>query len=190
MSAHPTFSDAARARAEGVAARLDRLPATRYVWSLVVLLSLGGFFEIYELFQTAYISPGLIRSGIFRPASVPGLWGLSDQASFAAATFAGLFVGTIAFSSAADRYGRKAIFSASLLAYTAATLVMACQRSAQGVDLWRFVAGIGVGVQMVTVDAYLSELIPKAVRGRAFAVNACVQFTAIPFVALLGLLLV
>ena len=38
-------------------ARLDRLPATRTVWTVVVLLSLGGWFEFYDLFFTAYVAP-------------------------------------------------------------------------------------------------------------------------------------
>ena len=52
-------------RAAHISARIDRLPAVATVWRLVALLSIGGFFELYDLFQTAYISPGLISDGIF-----------------------------------------------------------------------------------------------------------------------------
>lgn len=176
-------------QAAALTARLDRLPASRTIWWLVWLLSLGAFFEMYELFQTAYVSPGLIRSGVFS-GSARGLFGLSDQATFAAATFAGLFLGTILFGSVSDGLGRRSVFTASLLWYTAATVVMACQSTAVGVDLWRFVAGVGLGVQMVTIDAYISELVPKAVRGRAFAFSTFIQFSAIPIVALMGWALV
>ena len=55
--------------AAAISARLDRLPASRHIWVLVVLLSLGGLFEFYDLFMTGYVSPGLIREGIFRPAA-------------------------------------------------------------------------------------------------------------------------
>src|ERR1700694_2771842 len=88
-----------------ITARVDRLPSCLTFWRLIVLLSLGAAFEMYDLFQTAYLSPGLLASGIFR-AGAKGLFGLSDQATFAAATFAGLFFGTILFGSVAARLGR------------------------------------------------------------------------------------
>ena len=172
-----------------ITARIDRLPSCREFWRLIVLLSLGGAFEMYDLFQTAYLSPGLISSGIFH-AGGKGLFGLTDQASFAAATFAGLFFGTMVFGSVADRFGRRTIFTLSLLWYTAASLAMGIQHSNVGVDLWRFIAGLGIGVELVTIDAYISELAPKRLRGRAFAVNQSVQFLAIPFVAAVSWILV
>src|ERR1700724_3196775 len=101
----PETSEMSSPSAARAAARLDRLPATAYIWKLIILLSLGGFFEVYDIALTASLSPGLIRAGIFH-AGVKGLFGLSDQASFAAATFLGLFIGTVAFASVADRYGR------------------------------------------------------------------------------------
>ena len=172
-----------------ITARIDRLPACWTVWRLVVLLSLGAFFEMYDLFQTAYVSPGLISSGIFR-VGAKGLFGLTDQATFAAATFGGLFVGTILFGSVADKFGRRTIFTYSMLWYTVANVAMGLQHSNVGVDLWRFISGAGIGVELVTIDAYISEFAPRHIRGRAFALNQCVQFTAIPGVALASYILV
>ena len=165
-----------------IAARLDRLPASRHVWGLVVLLSLGGCFEFYDLFMTAYVSPGLTASGVFHGPD-KGLFGLTDQATFAAATFAGLFVGTIIFSQLADRFGRRAIFTGSLLWYSAATVVMALQSTAADICLWRFISGIGIGVELVTIDTYITEFVARQVRGRALAINQAIQFLAVPLVA-------
>jgi MFS transporter, putative metabolite:H+ symporter len=180
---------ATRQQAALISTRLDRLPTTRYIWKLVLLLSLGGCFEFYDLFLMTYIGPGLIRSGLFSGASV-SFFGLSGLASFVAATFAGLFIGTLAFGFTADRFGRKAIFTYSLLWYTAGSIVMACQTTTAGILAWRLIAGVGIGVELVTIDTYIAELMPKEIRGRAFAVNQVVQFTAIPLVALVSWLLV
>ena len=147
----------------------------------MALLSLGGFFEFYDIFFTGYIAPALIRSGIF---------GNRGIASFIAAMFSGLFVGTALFGFVADRFGRRTIFTCSLLWYTAASVVMAFQQTGAGLLFWRFVAGVGVGVELVTIDTYLAELVPKKLRGRAFAYNQTIQFSAVPLIALLAWLLV
>lgn len=172
-----------------ISPRLDRLPATRSVWKLVVLLSFGFFFEMYDLLFSGYIAPGLVRSGILS-ATTPGLFGTSGIAGFIAALFSGLFLGTIACGFLADRFGRRAIFTWSLLGYTVANLVMAVQTDAFGLNLWRFLSGLGLGVEMVTIGAYLTELVPKAVRGRAFACCQAIGFSAVPMVAFLSYLLV
>src|SRR5258707_12274552 len=79
-----------------ISSRLDRLPATRYIWKLVLLLSLGGCFEMYDLFFTAYICPGLVRSGLVSSSSA-SFFGFNALAGFVSRTFAGLFIGTILF---------------------------------------------------------------------------------------------
>ncbi len=182
-----------------IGARLDRLPATRSVWTLVVLLSLGGFFEFYDLFFTGYVAPGLVRDKILNTSAPPvtsvadflaGLLALNSVASFVAALFAGLFIGTILFGFVADRFGRRTIFTVSLLWYAASSAIMALQSDPIMLNLWRFIAGIGIGVELVTIDTYISELVPKGLRGRAFAINQTIQFAVVPVVAFLAYLLV
>jgi MFS transporter, putative metabolite:H+ symporter len=176
-------------QAAAISARLDRLPATRTIWKLVLMLSLGGCFEYYDLFFTAYIGPGLVRTGMFSSTST-SFFGFTGLASFVAATFAGLFIGTSLFSFTADMSGRRVIFTGSLLWYSVASVVMAFQNTAPHILIWRIVAGIGIGVELVTIDTYIAELVPKELRGRAFAFNAIVQFLTIPIVALAAWLLV
>ncbi len=168
-----------------ISRRLESLPGSSYVWRLVVLLSLGGCFEIYDLFLTGYIAPGLGRSKLLT-ATTEAFFGFSGVGAFVAATFAGLFVGTFFLGFLADRFGRRAIFTYALLFYSAASVLMALQTTAGGVLLWRFIAGIGIGVEIITIDAYITELVPSRMRGRAFAVNQAVMFIAVPVVALLA----
>ncbi len=63
---------------------------------------------------------------------------------------------------------------------------MAFQYSASGFNLWRFIAGIGIGVELVTIGTYIAELVPKEMRGRAFAFDQTVQFSVVPVVAALA----
>ncbi|WP_311969431.1 MFS transporter [Pseudomonas baltica] len=172
-------------RASLISARIDRLPAVATIWRLVALLSIGGFFELYDLFQTAYISPGLIKEGIFATGA-QGAFGLSDQAAFASATFLGLFLGASLLSQFADRFGRRAIFTFALLWYTVATVLMGLQDHAMGIIVCRFLVGIGLGIELVTIDAYLSELVPKRMRTSAFAFAFFIQFASVPAVALMS----
>jgi putative MFS transporter len=176
---------AARGGPDEISRRLESLPASSYLWRLVILLSLGGCFEIYDLFFTAYIAPGLNRSGLLT-TTTQAFFGFSGIGAFVAATFAGLFVGTFFLGFLADRFGRRAIFTYALLGYTAATVAMACQTTSGGLLLWRFIAGIGIGVEIITIDAYITELVPSWMRGRAFAVNQAVMFIAVPIVAFLS----
>src|ERR1700722_6721427 len=172
-----------------IAARLDRLPVSRTIFKMVTLISLGGFFEFYDVFLTAYIAPGLYKSGIFSPVS-SNVFGLDNIASFIAVFFAGLFVSTLFLSRIADRFGRRTIFNFSLLWYSICAIGMAFQTSSPAILFFRFAAGIGIGMELVVIDTYLSELVPKASRGRAFAFNQLLSFSAIPVVALLSSFLV
>src|ERR1700693_6588973 len=83
---NPPHRDPARYRVTAIRARLERLPATRDIWSLVLLLSLGGWFEYYDLFFTAYVGPGLVRGGLFTSTSA-AFFRFNGLASFVAAAF-------------------------------------------------------------------------------------------------------
>ena len=169
-------------------ARIDCLPACRSTWLFVLLVSLAAIFEAYELFQTAFIPPGLIAAGIFSAHN--GLFGLSDQATFGAVTFLGLFIGALCFSSVADRFGRRTVFVYALIAYSAASVGVACQSTALGIDFFRLLAGIGLGVELVTIDTYLVEITPAHMRGRAFAFNHFIQYFGVPILAFISWLLI
>lgn len=177
------------ATAADIAARLDRLPATRSIWMMVLMLSLGAFFEFYELFSTAYVLPGIIKSGILT-TTTHGFFGISGAASYIAATFIGLLIGVLVFGSIADRMGRRSVFTVALLWYSVSAVVMAMQTDALGLNFWRLMTGIGLGIELVTIDAYLSELVPARLRGRAFAVSMFISYLAVPTVALAAYLLI
>src|ERR1700676_221355 len=113
-----TTDASGQARAATILARLDRLPRTRHIWILITLLSLGGMFELYDLFMTAYVVPGLMKAGLLTNVKLSIFAG---PALFVAATFTGLFIGTFAFGYVADQYGRRKKVTYSMPSDRAAT---------------------------------------------------------------------
>ena len=172
-----------------ISARIDRLPATGTVWTAILLLSFGMFFELYDLLFSGYIAPSLVKSGLLTPTT-PGLFGTTGVAGFIAALFTGLFIGTILCGFLADKFGRRTVFTGSLLWYTAANVMVALQNDAFGLDIWRLISGVGLGVEMVTIGAYLSEMAPKGMRGKAFACSQAIGFCSVPVISFLAYVLV
>ena len=172
-----------------VSARLDRLPPCRYLATLAARIALGGWFEFYELFIAGYISLGLISSGLFHKTST-GYFDWSGFAAFTGTFFAGMFVSTVFFSRIPDRFGRKSTFTVSMVFYSVAAAFVAFSPTAGWIDAWRFVAGFGIGIQLINNDSFISEMAPKRVRGRYMALGFIVILTAIPVVALLAWALV
>ncbi|MDF7647357.1 MFS transporter [Pantoea sp. Acro-805] len=168
-----------------LAGRIDALPSSAGLWRFITLLALGGFFELYDLFETGYISSGLLAAGVFHTGS-EGVFGIADQAAFASATFLGLFVGASLLTPYADRFGRRLTFMCALAWYGVFSLLMAFQQSAEMIILFRFLVGIGLGVELVTIDTYLSEWVPAHLRSRAFAFSFFIQFLSVPAVALMS----
>ena len=164
---------------EMIAARLDRLPASKSLWRFVFLLALGGFFETFEMFSTSFVIPGIVRSGVL-VTTTEGFFALNGVATYIAATFIGLFIGTLGFGMIADRFGRRAVFTYALLGYATCSLLMAFQTEALGLNFWRLLTAIGLGVEVIAIDAYLSELVPPGMRGRAFALNRFLSYMAVP----------
>ena len=151
----------------------------------MALISLGGAFEFYDLFMTAYIAPGLMGAHLFTIGGA-GFFAPNSIGFFIFCTFAGMWAGSMGFGFIADTFGRRTIFTFSLIWYCLATLVMAFQHSAAAIDLWRFIAAIGVGLEQVTVDTMVPELVPAQARGRAFAMSQFIMFCAVPVVAFCG----
>ncbi|MGA2722939.1 MAG: MFS transporter [Bryobacteraceae bacterium] len=172
-----------------IGARLDRLASSRVVWRLMILLAFGGFFDAYMISSGGNIAPGLFRSHILT-ATTAGFFSLKGYAGFTAATFLGLLVASSGFAIIADRFGRRTVFTIGLLWFSACGVMMGFQNTANGIIFWRFMLAVGTGLEVITIDAYLSELVPKRSRGRAFAINNAIHSTGQPLAALAAFSLV
>jgi MFS transporter, putative metabolite:H+ symporter len=143
----------------------------------VVLVGLGSFFDLYEVFLGGVLAPVLaVEFGL----------GSTGKALVIAAGFAGMFVGANVLSVAADRLGRRRVFIANLMVYSLFSFAAAFSPNVETFLVLRFLAGIGLGAELVLVDTYLAEFVPARVRGRMIAWAYTIGFLGVPIAALLG----
>src|SRR5204863_9563985 len=135
-----------------IASRIERLPLSGFHRRFIALISLGGWFDFYDIFMMAYIGAALQQSGFLT---------LHQFSNVIAAGFLGMFTGTILFGMGSDRMGRRSAFVAMLLIYSLFTLAGAFAPSAGWLVVLRFFAGIGIGAELVVIDTYVSEMVPS-----------------------------
>lgn len=164
-----------------IAGRLERLPPSRCHRRFITLVSLGGWFEFYDIFMVAYVGAAL-RASAFLDLTQLGL--------LVSAGFLGMFCGAIVFGIGSDYFGRRTAFVLMLLIYSGCTLAGAFAPTPGWLILSRALAGVGIGAETIVIDTYVTEMVPSAVRGRAVAFTQAVGFTAIPVAAAVSYLLV
>lgn len=165
-----------------ITARLERLPLAGPVMRQVAVLALGCFFENYFLQMTAYVAPGMVASGVYAKKAA-GFWDTHSVGFFIMAGFAGMMVGSSLFGFVADRFGRRPIFAWAMVWYSLTTAMMgACSDGALMSGL-RFLSSIGLGLELIVVNTYVSELVSSRVRGRAVAYYQIIALSAVPLSA-------
>ncbi len=164
-----------------IAGRIERLPLGQFHRRFIALVSLGNFFDLYDIFIVAYIGAALQQSGFLS---------LKQFSLFVASGFLGMFFGTIFFGMGSDRMGRRVSFITLLVIYSAFTLAGAFAPTAGWLIAMRFFAGVGIGAEIVVVDTYVTEIVPSYARGRYVAITQVAGFCAVPVAAILSRLLV
>jgi len=164
-----------------IAERIERLPLGGFHRRFIGLVSLGNFFDLYDIFIVAYIGAALQTSGFLS---------LRQFTFFVASGFLGMFVGTVVFGMGSDRMGRRSAFILLLLIYSVFTFADAFAPSAGWLIALRFFAGVGIGAEIVVVDTYVTEVVPSYARGRYVAITQVAGFCAVPVAAVFSRLLV
>ncbi|UNO44305.1 MFS transporter [Streptomyces sp. MST-110588] len=164
-----------------VAARLDRLPPSRWHRRLTRVVGIGAFFDLYEIFLGGVLGAVLAER-----------WQLGHTARswVIASAFLGMFVGANLLSVLADRFGRRRMFLVNLAVYSLFSLLCAFAPDVRWLIALRFLSGLGLGAELVLVDTYLAEFLPRAVRGRYLAHAYTLGFLGVPVAAFAGARLV
>ncbi len=138
-------------------ARLDRLPISRFHWRLLALIGSGILLDTFDINLASGVLGALVKTG----------WSdLNHNAMFISATFAGMMLGAWLAGLLGDRYGRRFSYQFNLLLFGIASLACAVAPSINSLIAARFVAGLGLGAEVVVGYATFTEFIPPDSRGR------------------------
>jgi len=135
---------------------LDEKPLSRFIWYSTLLVGLGSFLDGYDLLNVSIALPFISKTMIIS-ASMQGLLGT--------ATYLGGIVGAIIFGVFSDLRGRKVALIIDLVFFMLASLLSAVITAPTQLLTLRAAIGFGIGADIVSGPALLSELLPKKSRG-------------------------
>jgi MFS transporter, putative metabolite:H+ symporter len=158
-------------------ARLDRLPLSRFHRVVALILASGFFFESADLQLFGYLAPGLQKYMHF---SIEGI------ATVTSASFLGMFVGGALGGWLSDRFGRRRMFFIAVAWYSVWSLLNAFGWNLTTVAVGRILTGVGLSCMAVSGITYLSEVMPKAYRGRIQAAVLATGLAGIPVITFIS----
>jgi putative MFS transporter len=163
------------------AARLDRLPFSRFHVRLLLLIGSGMLLDTFDINLTGGVLGALDKSG----------WSdLHHNAMFISATFAGMMLGGWFAGVLGDRYGRRFSYQFNLLLFGFASLAAAVAPSIDWLIAARFVTGLGLGAEVVVGYATFNEFLPPASRGRWAGVLGAIGSSALFISSVAGLIII
>jgi MFS transporter, putative metabolite:H+ symporter len=166
---------------ELIAARVDRLPVSRFHKRLLLLVSLPFFFDISDIFTFSYAAPALVKE-----------WGLqiSSIAMLTSAGFFGMFVGATLGGMLSDKIGRKKALMIYVVFYSVFSLANALATDIPMLMITRVLTGVGISSATAVVMAYIAELFPAKTRGTWQSWAMVIALSGIPITSWVARLVV
>jgi putative MFS transporter len=144
-----------------VAARLERLPMTRYQRLLFGIIATAWFFDSMDLGIMTFVL-GSIKTEFGLSTAQAGL--------LASSSFLGMFLGAAIAGMLADKFGRKPVFQISMIFWGVGSLMCGFATDANWLMAFRILLGFGMGMEFPIGLSMVSELVPAKSRGRYVAV--------------------
>ncbi|MGB8345317.1 MAG: MFS transporter [Ktedonobacteraceae bacterium] len=162
-----------------ISEELERIPVGKFHRRVLVLLGSGMVIDAFDIFLQSAVLASMVAIGF---ATAGG------EANFLFATFLGLAVGSVLSGALTDVFGRRFMYQINLLIFGIAAIVAAFVPTLTWVITLRFIMGIGLGGEVVTGYAALTEFIPANSRGRWAMWLGFITNLGQPLAAFVGLL--
>ena len=162
-------------------ARIERLPVTRRLLLLRVIVGIATFFDAYTVLAIAFALPQLVVEWTLTPAEV---------GMIISAGYVGQLFGAVLFGSLAEKIGRLKTLFITIVLF--ASMDAACLFAWSGVSMmaFRFLQGVGTGGEVPVASAYVNEFIGAEKRGRFFLLYEVIFPIGLVFAGMVGFFLV
>ncbi|MBI4415401.1 MAG: MFS transporter [Euryarchaeota archaeon] len=134
---------------------------TAFHRQIVAITGFAWTFVAFEIILIGFVLPAIFPAFGITPSAQPILFFLVTSA-----TLIGSFIGSLILGRLADARGRRTVFLASILWYSAFTAITALSWDPWSIFAFRLLAGLGLGGMLVVDPAMLSEFLPPQSRGR------------------------
>jgi MFS transporter, putative metabolite:H+ symporter len=177
-----TSSQPARAlTAQDISARIERLPITRKLSSIRVIIGAATFFDAYTVLAIAFAMPVLSREWQLTPSQIGMILSFG---------YLGQLVGAVFFGWLAERIGRLQVLLLTLILFVGMDIACLFAWNALSMSAFRFIQGIGTGGEMPVASAYINEFISAKRRGRFFLLYEVIFPIGLMFAGIAGYFLV
>lgn len=140
-----------------ISARLERLPMTKHQGRLFAIIATAWLFDSMDLAALTFI---------LGPISAEFGLSAAGAGALASTSFAGMIVGASFAGYLGDRFGRRPVFTTSMVVWGLGSLGAALAQDVTFLLICRFVIGLGMGAEFPVAQAMLSEYVPARNRGR------------------------
>src|SRR5579864_3197475 len=142
-----------------IAARLERLPYSRWHVTVTAVLGVAIFFDSFDSLAIAYVLPALIRDWHIPPTSIGALISVANF---------GQALGALTCGWLAERLGRVTTARIAIALFAAMSLACAFTQNYEQLFVCRFFEGIGLGGEIPVASTYISEILRADRRGARF----------------------
>ncbi|HHS8541281.1 TPA: MFS transporter [Klebsiella aerogenes] len=166
---------------DALLARLERLPITRRLKAIRVIVGLSTFFDAYTIIAIAFALPQLTQE-----------WGLTPTfvGLIIAASYVGQLCGALFFGSLAEKIGRIGVLRITIIMFVLMDAACLFAWNGWSILIIRFLQGVGIGAEVPVASAYINEFVGAKKRGRFFLLYEVIFPIGMMFAGLVGYFLV
>lgn len=144
---------------DALLARLERLPITRRLKAIRVIVGLSTFFDAYTIIAIAFALPQLTQE-----------WGLTPTfvGLIIAASYVGQLCGALFFGSLAEKIGRIGVLRITIIMFVLMDAACLFAWNGWSILIIRFLQGVGIGAEVPVASAYINDLSEQRSAGVSF----------------------